>query len=120
MRADRLRALALAEWRGYHEPPVPRDRTHGLGEAVTKVMQGLGLKERLKEEEVVRAWQAVVGEFVARHSSPLRLKDGVLIVQVLQPTLRFDLERVWKAEILARLKERFGARTVREIRFRIG
>jgi predicted nucleic acid-binding Zn ribbon protein len=120
MRPDRLRALAIAEWRGYHEPIVLRDRTVGMGDAVGKLMASLGLKERLQEEEVLRAWQEVVGEFVAKHSAPQKLKDGVLVVQVLQPTLRFDLERVWKKDILAKLKARFGSRTVREIRFRIG
>ena len=120
MRPDRLRALALAEWRGYQEPPVTRDRTVGVGEAVAKLMSGLGLKERLHEKEVLAAWLGIVGDFVAKHSCPQRLKDGVLTVHVLQPTIRYELERVWKREILARLKERFGARTVREIQFRIG
>lgn len=120
MRPERLRALAIAEWRGYHEPPVVKDRTVGVGDALGKLMAGLGLKDRLQEEAVLKAWQEVVGDFVAKHSAPQKLKDGVLIVQVLQPTLRFDLERVWKRDILAKLKERFGSRTVREIRFRIG
>ena len=120
MRPDRLRAQALAEWRGYHEPPVARDRTVGVGDAVAKLMQGLGLKDRLHEQEVLAAWLGIVGEFVAKHSCPQRLKDGVLTVQVLQPTMRYELDRVWKKDILAKLKERFGSRVVREIRFRIG
>jgi predicted nucleic acid-binding Zn ribbon protein len=120
MKPSRLRALALAEWRGYHEPPPQRDRTASVGEAVTKLMQSLGLKERLQEEEVLRAWHEVVGDFVARHSTPDRLKDGVLFVRVLQPTVHYELDRVWKREILAKLKTRFGARSVREVRFRIG
>ena len=58
----------------------------------------------------------------ARHtvSSPQRLKDGVLYVHVLQPTVHFELERMWKKEILDKLKKRFGGRVVREIRFRLG
>lgn len=120
MKPSRLRALALAEWRGYHEPPVQRDRTASVGDAVAKLMQGLGLKERLQEEEVLRAWKDMVGDFVAKHSTPDRLKDGVLTVRVLQPTVHFELDRVWKREILTRLKTRFGAKTVREVRFRIG
>jgi predicted nucleic acid-binding Zn ribbon protein len=116
----RLRAIALAEWRGYAEPPVQRDRTAAVGDAVAKLMQSLGLKERLQEEEVLRAWQELVGDFVARHSCPERLKDGVLSVRVLQPTVHYELDRVWKRDILAKFKARFGARTVREVRFRIG
>ena len=83
-------------------------------------MAAWGLKDRFREEEVLSAWQEVVGEFLARHSIPHRLKDGVLDVRVLQPTLCFEFERNLKPEILAKLKARFGARVVREIKFRVG
>ena len=115
-----LRARALAEWRGLPEAPERPDRTVAVGDVIAATMKKLGLGERLREEEVLGAWAQIVGEFFARHSSPQRLKDGVLYVHVLQPTVHFELERVWKRDILAKLKERFGAKTVREIRFRLG
>ena len=43
-----------------------------------------------------------------------------LTVRVLQPTVHFELDRFWKPKILAKLKERFGSRTVRDVKFRIG
>ncbi|HZJ13501.1 MAG TPA: DUF721 domain-containing protein [Chthoniobacteraceae bacterium] len=120
MKPERLRARVLAEWRGLPETPFPRDAAKPIGEPLSKLLTGLGLAERLREEEVIRAWQETVGEFFARHSSPRQLKDGVLYVHVLQPTVHFELDRVWKREILARLKKRFGSRVVRDVRFRIG
>lgn len=84
---------------------------------VHKVMAQLGLKDRLKEEEVLAAWGDTVGEFVAKHSTPKRLKNGILFVAVLQPTVRYELDRIWKRDILEKLKIRFGARTVKDIRF---
>ena len=87
---------------------------------LAKVLAGLGLKDRLREDEVLKAWSETVGEFLAAQSSPQRLKDGVLFVRVLQPAVAFELDRFWKAQILDKLKKRFGARTVREIKFRIG
>lgn len=83
-------------------------------------MKALGLQERLREAEVLDAWQQIVGEFIAAHSAPHRLRDGVLYVQVLQPTVHYELDRVWKPQILKKLKTRFGARVIREVRFRIG
>ena len=115
-----LRTRAIAEWRGLPEPRTLAERVVAVGDGIAKVMKSLGLDGRLREEEVLGAWHEVVGDFVARHSAPQRLKDGVLTVHVLQPTVHFELERVWKREILEKLKKRFGARTVREIRFRIG
>lgn len=120
MKPDQLRARVLAEWRGLPQTPERPDRMAQLGDAVRKVMSGLGLKERLQSAEVLQAWHGIVGDFVAKHSSPQQLKDGVLTVRVLQPTVQFELDRVWKREILAKLKARFGARVVRDVKFRIG
>jgi len=120
MKPARLRARVLAEWRGLPQTPVAQDRAVSVADGVAKLMQTLGLGERLRAESVLSAWQEIVGEFVAKHATPRQLKDGVLTVSVLQPTMHFELERNWKRQILDKLKKRFGARTVREIKFRIG
>ena len=80
-------------------------------------MQKLGLKERLRESEVIDAWSSIVGEFIAAHSAPVALRDGILYVRVLQPSLHYELERIAKTEILRKLKQRFGGKTIRDIRF---
>ncbi|MHA3771745.1 DUF721 domain-containing protein [Verrucomicrobiota bacterium sgz303538] len=120
MKPEKLRARVIAEWRGLPEIPFVRDTAKPISDALTKVMTGLGLKDRLKEDEVLKAWGEIVGDFIAKHSAPQRLKDGVLTVRVLQPTVHYELDRVWKRELLDKLKRRFGSRLVREIRFRIG
>jgi predicted nucleic acid-binding Zn ribbon protein len=61
-----------------------------------------------------------VGEFIAMHSTPVSLRDGVLYVRVLQPALHYDLEQISKPAILRKLKQRFGGKTIRDLRFRIG
>jgi predicted nucleic acid-binding Zn ribbon protein len=108
------------EWRGLPQMPFVRDTAIPIAEALTKVMTGLGLKDRLREEEVLRTWKEIVGDFIAAHSLPQRLQDGVLYVRVLQPTVHYELDRIWKPQILAKLRDRFGARTVRDIKFRVG
>jgi predicted nucleic acid-binding Zn ribbon protein len=120
MTSEQLRARVIAEWRGLPNTPFVRDTAQPITTALTQVMASLGLKDRLREDEVLKAWKEIVGEFIAGHSSPQRLKDGVLYVHVLQPTVHFELDRVWKPQILEKMKARFGARTVREIRFRLG
>jgi predicted nucleic acid-binding Zn ribbon protein len=120
MTPEQLRARVIAEWRGLPQTPFIRDTAQAIGEPLKKVMAGLGLQDRLREDEVLKAWREIVGDFIAGHSSPQRLKDGVLYVHVLQPTVHFELDRMWKPQILEKLKKRFGTRTVRGIRFRIG
>lgn len=120
MKPQTLRARVIAEWRGLPETPFVRESAKPIIEPLTKVMASLGLDDRLKEEEVMRAWGDVAGDFIAKHSAPQRLKDGVLTIRVLQPTVHYELDRVWKRDLLFKLKKRFGSKLVREIRFRIG
>jgi len=114
-----LRARALAEWRGYSEKPRPAERTVSVGESLQRLLPKLGLKNRLAEEEISACWKEVVGDFLATHSKPVGLQSGVLLVQVLQPSVRYELDRVWKSTLLARLKERFSHVNIRSIRFRL-
>ena len=115
-----LRAAVIAEWRELPERKTRPDRFQGTAELLPKIMQRLGLRERLHETEVIDAWSKIVGDFIAAHSAPVALRDGVLYVRVLQPALHYELEQVSKIDILRKLKKRFGGKTIRDIRFRVG
>jgi len=116
----KLRDKVLSEWRGLPQKTPRPDRTISAADGLQKLMQGLGLNERLQEEQVLQLWKEIVGDFIASHSSPTKLKGGILYVQVLQPTVHYELDRIWKPQILKKLKKRFGAKVIREIKFRVG
>ena len=115
-----LRAAVIAEWRGLPANKRRPDRWQAPGDLLPKLMQQLGLSERLRESEVIDAWKQIVGEFIAAHSAPVSLRGGVLSVRVLQPALHYQFEQISKVEILRKLKQRFGTKIIREIRFRVG
>ena len=115
-----LRAAVVAEWRGLPEKRSSPDRWQTSGDLMQKLMQRLGLRERLHEAEVMEAWGKIVGEFIAAHSAPAALREGVLFVRVLQPALHYELEQISKPQILRRLKQRFGGSVIKDIRFRVG
>ena len=119
MADDSLRRKALAEWRGLDEPRPRADRCASVAELLQKVMPKLGLGDRLGEQQVSAAWREVVGDFLALHSLPVGLSGGVLTVQVVQPSVRYELDRTWKRDILTKLQDRFGKRVVSEVRFRL-
>ena len=115
-----LRSKIIAEWRGLPEKIVAQNRWAGPADILPSLMQRLGLKERLHESEVLDAWSNIVGEFIAAHSAPVALREGVLYVRVLQPALHYELEQISKIDILRKLKQRFGAKIIRDVRFRVG
>ena len=95
------------------------DRAKSVRDLLPKLMQNLGLQERLREGEVLGAWKTLVGEFIAAHSQPSVLREGILYVAVLQPALHYELDRN-NAEILLKLKRIFGGSVIRDLRFRHG
>jgi predicted nucleic acid-binding Zn ribbon protein len=115
-----LRAAVIAEWRGLPDRKVRPDHWEVPADVLPKVMKQLGLKERLREAEVIDAWAKIVGEFIAAHSAPVALREGVLYVRVLQPALHYELEQISRNDILRKLRRRFGTRLIRTIRFRLG
>ncbi len=115
-----LRQRVLAEWRGLPQWTPRPDRTQSVADALQGVMRKLGLSERLTEAQIQGAWREIVGDWFAQHTCPSAIRDRVLFVQVLQPAIHYELDRVWKVEILQKLKARFGAKLIREIKFRIG
>jgi predicted nucleic acid-binding Zn ribbon protein len=115
-----LRAAVIAEWRGLPERKLRADRWQSPAELMPKLMQRLGLRERLRETEVIEAWSKIVGDFIAAHSAPVALREGILYVRVLQPALHYELDQISKSEILRKLKQHFGGKTIRDIRFRVG
>jgi predicted nucleic acid-binding Zn ribbon protein len=115
-----LRKRVIQEWRGLPEPEPKLDRTLSIREVLVQLAPKLGLEGRLREEEIIAAWAEIVGDFFAKHSRPVRLHQGALVVNVLQPTVLYELDRQWKSVILAKLKKRFGGKVIRELRFRVG
>ena len=115
-----LRAAVIAEWRGLPERKMRADRWQSPADVMPKLMKRLGLRERLRETEVIYAWSKIVGDFIAAHSAPVALREGILYVRVLQPALHYELEQISKTEILRKLKQRFGGKTIRDVRFRVG
>ena len=106
----------LHEWRGISSEVRP-DRARPIGDVLGKLLPKLGIATRIKEADIQSAWVGIVGEFIAQHSQPDRLVAGTLHIRVIQSSVRYELDRVWKPEIIRKLREQFGERTIRDIRF---
>jgi predicted nucleic acid-binding Zn ribbon protein len=110
-----LRRFVVEEWRGLPEKREGKPLV-AVSEAVQQLMGRLGLRERIDENDILAAWREIVGDFIAQHSRPSRLVNGVLHVEVMQSSVRYELDRTWRPEILRKLQARFGRNAVKEIR----
>ncbi len=108
----------LREWRGVDDAEAAEGGARALDELVREEFSRLRLLERFDEASVAAVWRSVVGDFIADNTRPVGLVGGCLTVAVLQPALRFELERVCKGGILRKLKTATKSK-VRDIVFKL-
>jgi len=109
-----LRALALRQWR--HGDPVkaPLRNINHAGKFLDDLLEEVGASGALEEKQLHDAWAKVAGDFISQNSKPESLKNGVLVLRVVQPALRFQLEQM-KGKLLQNFKVELGAGVIKRI-----
>lgn len=79
-----------------------------LKQALEGLVEDYGLRAKLDEQAVRAFWAETVGEMIARHTLSLKLRKGVLTVQVDSAPLREELGfmRITVKELINRRLER--------------
>jgi hypothetical protein len=89
------------------------------GDLVDKLLKGLGLDERLQQYRALIIWEEVVGPQIAARTRPIRIREGVLEINVDQPTWRQQLQ-LMKPKILAQLNAELGKATIKDLYLKRG
>jgi hypothetical protein len=113
------RARVLKQWRGVDLPVDPNQNVTKAGDLLAGILSKLSLEDGIDENRLRTAWRDVAGDFVAGQTEPVSLRNRVLTLRVLQPSMRFHLEQS-RAEILTRLQKALGRKKIREVRLTIG
>jgi predicted nucleic acid-binding Zn ribbon protein len=100
-------------------PDRPRDRSSGraparLGEVLRAAIARLPVARQLADHALWVHWDDVVGQTLAAHARPLRLRRGVLFVAVDSPEWMQELQFL-KHELRERLNARLERTVVREV-----
>jgi len=115
----KARARILAEWLGGIDPPDPSRNIHKPGEFLEKLLKTIGVSEGVDEMRLKEVWGAVAGQFVAQHTVPESIRNGVLVLRVLQPAMKFHLQQM-SGKLLENLHRELGKNTVKKVVFKIG
>ena len=97
-------------------PKRPVTRAKTLGEALDELIDGLGIKKKLREQEVFTLWDEAVGERIAKVAKPTRILKGTLFISVSNGAWRNELN-MRKQEIVKRLNEILAEEIVKDIKF---
>ncbi|MEO5715008.1 MAG: DUF721 domain-containing protein [Luteolibacter sp.] len=118
-RPGRIREEILREWRGAEEPPDLNAGIHKAAQFVAAILRAAGAEDGLNEDEVRATWKELAGDFIARHTEPISVKGGHLVLRVTQPALRFQLEQM-KPMLLTRIRSQLGENKIKSVKFQLG
>ena len=116
---SKARARILIEWLGGLNPPNPSRNIHQPGEYVDELLRSIGVSDGVDEERLKEVWSQVAGQFVAQHTVPESMRDGVLVLRVLQPAMKFHLQQM-SGKLLGNLHRELGKDTVKKVVLKIG
>jgi predicted nucleic acid-binding Zn ribbon protein len=87
-----------------------------LGDAISELIETLGIKKKLREQEVFSLWDEAVGDRIASVAKPTRIVQGTLFISVKTGVWRNELN-MRKQEIVKRLNEVLNEKIIRDIKF---
>jgi hypothetical protein len=114
-----IRKEILREWRGCDEALDLNQGIHTAESFVTAILRSTGAEDGLHEDEVRSAWTDLAGDFISRHTEPVSVKNGHLVLRVTQPAMRFHLEQM-KPMLLTRIRAQLGADRIKSVKFALG
>ena len=94
-----------------------KDNIQSLGDALSKLVQSLGIEKQIEQYKIFDLWNDVVGQQAAKVAQPERLQGGVLIVNVNNAPWRSELT-FRKKEILEKIHEKTKSTSIVDIKFR--
>lgn len=99
---------------------MERQRTKHVGQVLDGLLNKWEKEKEKKGGAVREAWAHAVGETVKKHTKPVSLKKGTIVVIVEDTSWLYRLT-LEKRNILAKFNEKYsGRKKPTEIRFRIG
>lgn len=88
-----------------------------LKDVIDQMLRAYGLGDRLDEISLVKSWEEVVGKMIAKHTSDIYFKSGILYVKLDSAAVRQELAYA-KTALIERLNRKAGKRMLTDIIFK--
>lgn len=82
-------------------------------------LKSLEIDVPIKTYSIIGAWREIVGETLADHTQPRRIRNQILFIDVIHPTWMQQLQFL-KSDLLKKVNTFLGEPLLQDIRFRLG
>ena len=91
-----------------------RSEFQSLGSAIKDYLKEEKIDSKIAELDAVNMWESVIGKQIARATSSIYIKDGILFVHLKSSIVRNELFMM-RNEIMQAMNERIGRRVVKAV-----
>lgn len=95
---------------------MKRVREAKLGDLIYAMLREDGLETPLNEYRATEAWGKVMGKAIERYTGDVKVRGGVLYVQIRNAALRHEL-LMQRSIIVPRINQEVGAQVIQQIVF---
>lgn len=90
-----------------------------ISESINKVIKQISEKQKDKSTQILDKWDSFAGKLLARHSSPVDLRNKTLVVNVENSAWMYML-RLKQAQILGNINKALAGGDIQDIKLRVG
>lgn len=87
-----------------------------LSDVIDKLLRAYGFEKKLKEIDVINAWEEMMGKAVAYRTKSIKINNEVLYVSMESSVLRDELQH-GKQVIIERVNQKAGFQMIRDVWF---
>jgi len=91
-----------------------RSKTVTIAEAMKDYLREMNLEGKLREINLIAAWEEMVGKAIATRTRKVWIKEGVLYVHLSSSVVRSELLMLREA-LRKKLNEKAGAEVIKDI-----
>lgn len=85
-----------------------------IGEALKGFLESQKWNTKFESSKLKVEWEKIVGNFVAKQTEKVEIRNKKIFIRVSQPTLRYEL-LMQKTSIIYRVNSHFGRRMIEEV-----
>lgn len=88
-----------------------------VGEVISEIFEVFHYSDKIDEMKILNAWPKVTGKMIAKYTTYLKVKNGILYVSIDSPALKNELIYS-RTKLLQILNKKAGKEVITDIVFR--
>jgi predicted nucleic acid-binding Zn ribbon protein len=93
---------------------IKRETDRPLKNVIEELLNAYGWKDHIDSVKLMEGWEKVVGRIIAKHTTDMEVKNGVMYVTLDSSVVRSELHQE-RTRVVKELNKKIGRQLIREL-----